>query len=320
MVNSRCFSSGCIEKKIARMVGLSKTAVRNIILNYKRTGDPSLPKRDSKKIKGKLLVEYDENGKLMMSDDEAEDEEEEEEDIEPKVHSKKKQYKVQKHSPKIKKTITTKDLIEYMVEEVKRYDKEYSPVSTFMEETYQQHHHHIWCPTPPREGSIHETNHSNPNSVSPSYLPLSPPVSSNKSSRHGDTDDDDELDDHHHHQQQQQQQKSPIALNLPSPSPPPSSNNNLSAPSPYDQTIRGYEPWTHKEDLILMHHAMSHLQVGHWRELESRFEGRHTNRLCMERWNFLRTRLLKSIIQSITNEDQQQSEIKSSLINDEYRV
>jgi hypothetical protein len=41
--------AGATEKHIARISGLSKTAVRNIILNYQRTGTPSMPKRIPKK-------------------------------------------------------------------------------------------------------------------------------------------------------------------------------------------------------------------------------------------------------------------------------
>lgn len=41
--------AGASEKRVARISGLSKTAVRHIILNYQRTGDPCLPKREPKK-------------------------------------------------------------------------------------------------------------------------------------------------------------------------------------------------------------------------------------------------------------------------------
>ncbi|KAI7902161.1 uncharacterized protein BX663DRAFT_422566, partial [Cokeromyces recurvatus] len=64
------YEAGATEKHIARISGLSKTAVRNIILNYKRTGIPCLPKRIPNKIKQKLIVEYDENGELIITDDE----------------------------------------------------------------------------------------------------------------------------------------------------------------------------------------------------------------------------------------------------------
>jgi transposase len=41
--------AGASEKRVARISGLSKTAVRHIILNYQRTGNPCLPKREPKK-------------------------------------------------------------------------------------------------------------------------------------------------------------------------------------------------------------------------------------------------------------------------------
>jgi transposase len=43
--------AGASEKRVARISGLSKTAVRHIILNYQRTGNPCLPKREPKKGK-----------------------------------------------------------------------------------------------------------------------------------------------------------------------------------------------------------------------------------------------------------------------------
>ncbi|KAI8068703.1 hypothetical protein BC940DRAFT_237438 [Gongronella butleri] len=66
------YQAGASEKSVARIAGLSKTAVRNIILNYKRTGTPCLPKRESKKVRQKLLVEYDEEGNALVSDDDDE--------------------------------------------------------------------------------------------------------------------------------------------------------------------------------------------------------------------------------------------------------
>lgn len=39
------YQAGASEKHVARISGLSKTAVRNIILNYQRTGTPSIPRK-----------------------------------------------------------------------------------------------------------------------------------------------------------------------------------------------------------------------------------------------------------------------------------
>jgi transposase len=39
------YKAGASEKHVARISGLSTTAVRNIILNYKRTGTPCIPKK-----------------------------------------------------------------------------------------------------------------------------------------------------------------------------------------------------------------------------------------------------------------------------------
>lgn len=45
------FQAGATEKHVARISGLSKTAVRNIILNYQRTGTPCIPKKIPDKSK-----------------------------------------------------------------------------------------------------------------------------------------------------------------------------------------------------------------------------------------------------------------------------
>lgn len=47
------YQAGATEKHVARISGLSKTAVRNIILNYQRTGTPCIPKKIPNKSKYK---------------------------------------------------------------------------------------------------------------------------------------------------------------------------------------------------------------------------------------------------------------------------
>ncbi|RCI06980.1 hypothetical protein CU098_000970, partial [Rhizopus stolonifer] len=80
---------------------------------------------------------------------------------------------------------------------------------------------------------------------------------------------------------------------------PPVKRNSLPAklppPSKYEQDIRGYEPWTHEDDMILLNHVLHHLYAGGWSELEVRFNGRHSARLCYDRWKYLRSLLLKGI-------------------------
>ncbi|KAI8089235.1 uncharacterized protein BX664DRAFT_332492 [Halteromyces radiatus] len=53
--------AGASEKRVARISGLSKTAVRHIILNYQRTGTPCLPKREPKK--GTAIIKKEKKGK-----------------------------------------------------------------------------------------------------------------------------------------------------------------------------------------------------------------------------------------------------------------
>ncbi|KAI8084324.1 uncharacterized protein B0P05DRAFT_445533, partial [Gilbertella persicaria] len=68
------FQAGASEKHVARISGLSRTAVRNIILNYRRTGTPCIPKKIPNKIRQKLIVEYDENGEIINTDDDDQEE------------------------------------------------------------------------------------------------------------------------------------------------------------------------------------------------------------------------------------------------------
>ncbi|KAG2197048.1 hypothetical protein INT47_009764 [Mucor saturninus] len=62
--------AGANHKKIARMCGLSQPSVRRIILNFQKTGSPSIPTKMSQKAKSKPVVEYDEEGNLIDSEDE----------------------------------------------------------------------------------------------------------------------------------------------------------------------------------------------------------------------------------------------------------
>ncbi|KAI8339048.1 hypothetical protein BC941DRAFT_421966 [Chlamydoabsidia padenii] len=230
--------AGASEKRVARIAGLSRTAVRHIILNYQRTGNPCLPKQEPKKVKERLLVEYDEDGNLIVSDDEEDNDDDEGDDDTSTTSSTKKLSDQTRRSSKLNSKVTAKDLIEFMMEQVKRMEREETPI--------------------PKSYSLHYDCHSDTNHSSDSFILLSPPSSSGKS----------------------------LSTQYPS------------SCGKYDQTIRGYEQWTQNDDLVLLQHVLSRLQLGNWRELEIKFQGRHTARLCNARWNYLRTHLLKGIDQA----------------------
>lgn len=69
----------------------------------------------------------------------------------------------------------------------------------------------------------------------------------------------------------------------------------LPPPAKFEQNIRGYEEWTHEDDMVLLNHVLHHLHGGGWAELEVRFNGRHSARLCYDRWKHLRSLLIKGI-------------------------
>lgn len=69
----------------------------------------------------------------------------------------------------------------------------------------------------------------------------------------------------------------------------------LPPPSKTDQDVRGYEVWSHEDDMILLNHVLYHLHGGGWADLEIKFEGRHSARLCYDRWKHLRSLLISGI-------------------------
>ncbi|KAL0089523.1 hypothetical protein F4703DRAFT_1470945 [Phycomyces blakesleeanus] len=105
--------------------------------------------------------------------------------------------------------------------------------------------------------------------------------------------------DHQHNQQQQQQQQQKQELEQQQQQQQEQQHSvpRLPGPTKFDQTIRGYEVWTHKDDMTLLNHVLNRLQGGRWYELEAIFEGRHSARLCSHRWHFLRRLLLKGMAQ-----------------------
>ncbi|KAJ2955765.1 hypothetical protein NQZ79_g8288 [Umbelopsis isabellina] len=56
--------AGASEKRIAEMAQLPRGTVRRILSNFQRTGVPSLPPRQRRKVQDMPLVEYDEHGNI----------------------------------------------------------------------------------------------------------------------------------------------------------------------------------------------------------------------------------------------------------------
>ncbi|OBZ85460.1 hypothetical protein A0J61_06502 [Choanephora cucurbitarum] len=206
------FQAGASEKHIARISGLSRTAVRNIILNYRRTGIPCLPKKIPNKIRQKLIVEYDENGEIILTD---EDEQEEQ-----------KQVSSRRSRRGSRKSNTM------------WHEKDIDPVAI---------------------NSFNDMRISGPASTS-----------QDTSSNHYST--------------------------LFEPSSSQSQPARLPPPTKYDQDIRGYELWTHEDDILLLSYVLYSLRGGGWSELEARFNGRHSARLCYDRWKYLKSLLLKNLL------------------------
>ncbi|KAI9263450.1 hypothetical protein BDA99DRAFT_537451 [Phascolomyces articulosus] len=253
------YHTGVPEKTVARISGLSTTAVRQIYLNHQQTGTPSLPKQLSRRVREKPIVEYDEDGNLIDDNDDSDIEEEEEE-----RETKKRRRVIPKQSVKITHQPTTKDVIAYVVQQVHqtngvdRWDisSSSSPslesVPSLASSPVSSSTATFWRPlTPPRDGS-HPTTHLKSPSSPPVQFPPSPP---------------------------QQHQHVPY----------------LPPVGKFDQTIRGCEIWTREDDRILIEHMLDPGHGERWRELEAKLEGRHTAKLCSHRWEYLQMYFLKAL-------------------------
>ncbi|KAK4510456.1 COPII coat GTPase [Mucor velutinosus] len=64
------YQAGANERQIARMCKINQPSVRRTILNFKKTGSPTLPRGLTPKEKSKPFLEYDGEGNLIDSDDE----------------------------------------------------------------------------------------------------------------------------------------------------------------------------------------------------------------------------------------------------------
>ncbi|GAA5802975.1 hypothetical protein HPULCUR_008450 [Helicostylum pulchrum] len=124
--------AGATDKKIARMCGVNQPSVRRIILNFQKTGSPSIPRKMSKKEKLKPVVEYDGEGNLIDSEDELSK-------PTPKPTLKE---KIKARRP------SAKDLIAYVLNKAQQPEKE--------EEALFVQHDKWRLPTPPRDTSLQQ--------------------------------------------------------------------------------------------------------------------------------------------------------------------
>ncbi|KAJ8659910.1 hypothetical protein O0I10_004503 [Lichtheimia ornata] len=261
------FQAGASERTVARISGLSSTAVRQIYLNYRQTGIPSLPKHLSRKVREKLVVEYDEEGNLL--DDSSDDEQETNEVPKPSTS-------------KIARLPSTKDVIAYVVDQVHQ-----SPV---VENTNDRIHERSPSTSIEDPGTPSLVASSPSSSTSGHWRPLTPPRDSSSD------------------------EKSPALKQHESflpPSPPlhatTAINNKqvitkskLPPVRKYNQTIRGYERWTHDDDKILMEYILKRMRGDNWYALSAKFGGRHSSSCCKQRWEYLQKRLLKNLTKTNT--------------------
>ncbi|KAI7906973.1 uncharacterized protein BX663DRAFT_494387 [Cokeromyces recurvatus] len=163
------YQAGASNRRIAKMCGISQQSVRRIILNFKRTGSPSIPKSPTKREKSKLIIEYDEHGNIIDSEDE------EQKDDSEVISSLKEKIRARRPS--------AKDLITYVLNKAQKMEQK------------EQREKIIPCndnwrpPTPPRDISLQRNSiQLDPfESSSTRTSTFSPPLSEpSKSPKHKD--------------------------------------------------------------------------------------------------------------------------------------
>ncbi|KAI9486391.1 MAG: hypothetical protein EXX96DRAFT_473398 [Benjaminiella poitrasii] len=123
------YQAGATNKRIAKICGINQQSVRRIILNFKRTGSPNVPRGPTKR-------EYDEDGNIV--DSEEEEAEEAEEDTKARRPS-------------------AKDLITYVLNKAQKV--EHKQEEQQQQQQQQQFIADKWRPpTPPRDPLTHASS------------------------------------------------------------------------------------------------------------------------------------------------------------------
>ncbi|KAL7316904.1 hypothetical protein PS15m_003330 [Mucor circinelloides] len=147
------YQAGATEKQIARMCGINQPSVRRTILNFKKTGSPTLPRGLTPKEKSKPFLEYDGDGNLIDSDDENTD-------IVSTSSDSPLKEKIRARRP------SAKDLIAYVLSKAQQPEK-----NVFVKHEEQEK----WRPpTPPRDSNCSDKQIKATNDT---RSMLSPPVS-----------------------------------------------------------------------------------------------------------------------------------------------
>ncbi|KAI8971443.1 hypothetical protein BDF20DRAFT_915265 [Mycotypha africana] len=259
------YQAGASEGRIAKISNLSRPAVRNILLNYKRTGRPSIPAKIPKKVRQKLLVEYDENGELVVSSDEEKEWIDISDTSEDEHNSQSQRIIVDQgkstgsRSSHMSTILDMNDMLTAAAASVDDLRILHSNSMSF--EGLQNWTNVFYTPVSATAFAIERI-------IYPSSIPA---FSTNAKKRRSP----------YFPRYQSSYKKA---------------SNTSSSTCPYNQDITGYSIWTHEDDVILLNYVLHHLYSGGWSRLaESRFNGRHTARLCYDRWKSIRSLLLKNL-------------------------
>ncbi|ORY92295.1 hypothetical protein BCR43DRAFT_498130 [Syncephalastrum racemosum] len=348
------YMAGATEKRVARLVGLNRQAVRRIYENYRQTGIPEQPKRIPARVKAKPVVEYDEHGNLIDdSGDEAMTSDEQQQQ----------HHKKSDHS--LRRLPTTKERIAFANERIEdtalsisstssaaSFSSSSSSASASADESTASHDTNsksankkiLREPTAAeirayvdqelvdRTGDWHLGLMRSPmlsiassDDIPPPPLLVPQSLPSDTSSNNSNSpnnlrpwtpprDSVMDIDSSKSGPDAQSSSKLPPPSStsfMPSPtvappSPPHSSTTRrdsccssvargIRSTDKYDDVIRGFEKWTHEDDMVLLKHVMVPLQEGRWSELEEKFGGRHLAHLCKDRWEFLQSQMVKGL-------------------------
>ncbi|KAI8997220.1 hypothetical protein BDB01DRAFT_770297 [Pilobolus umbonatus] len=149
--------------QIARLAGVSPSVVRNSIIRFKKTGSPLITRQTTKGHS--IHRPYDNNGKLIDSEDESIDDISDMED--GLLMPTKRRLKPRQPS--------VKDLIEYVLLKAQQSDVSFYPVQQQKGEIRIMKSNNKWRPPTPPQDPHHSTSH--PDVITTTPLLLSPTLS-----------------------------------------------------------------------------------------------------------------------------------------------
>ncbi|ORZ19862.1 hypothetical protein BCR42DRAFT_410671 [Absidia repens] len=271
------YQAGASETEIVSMTNLSRFIIHNTISSFKKTGNPNLRRRKSRKRSTKLdtlhcdsLTDTEDNNSDCSSDAHyvATDYVDMDTGIQEINQRKGRLYRKRTKPFQPKRSSTATDTIDYILHKGQKYEKknissiqkpqkqqrqlkQHDYNGTIIPSSSSQSHEHIppkLQPTLTKHTMDLQLNRAMENTSPHSTIPLC-------------------SSDHHRYKQSNS-----------------SNETNI---------------WTRKDDKLLLQHVLT--RMGRWDELNQLFDGRHSGMDCVERWGVLQHYLFKQLNKNGTN-------------------